>query len=153
MLDQRLALDWVHRNIAALGGDPGKVTIMGESAGAGSVDALVTAPPDPVPFHAAIMQSGQATIYANADTSATSWNNLVKAADCPSDNVLECIRAVPASELKEIIERQALMPTAALSSLTTFTVHWNTNSVRMLAMRSYSLVIPGAPRGYASSRT
>ena len=91
-----------------MGGNPGKVTIIGESAGAGSVDALITAPPDPVPFHAAIMQSGQATVVASVDDSATSWNDLVKAANCHSDDVLECIRAVPASELIEIIERQAL---------------------------------------------
>ncbi len=108
LLDQRLALDWVHRNIAALGGDPGKVTIMGESSGAESVETLVNSPPDPLPFHAAIMQSGPATIYANVDASATSWNDLVKAVNCTSDAVLECMRAVPASELKEIVERQAL---------------------------------------------
>ena len=107
-LDQRLALDWVHHNIAALGGDPDRVTIIGESAGAESVDALITAPPDPLPFDAAIMQSGQATLRADFDDPATSWKTLVGAAGCPSDEALECIRAVPASKLRETIERLAL---------------------------------------------
>jgi carboxylesterase type B len=98
----------VHRNIAAFGGDSDKITIMGESSGAGSVDALITAPPNPVPFHAAIMQSGQATIYASGEDSTAAWDGLVKAVNCSSDNTLECIRAVPASMLRENMERLAL---------------------------------------------
>ncbi|KAG6266966.1 hypothetical protein E4U47_005504 [Claviceps purpurea] len=107
-LDQRLALDWVQRNIAALGGDPGKVTIVGESAGAGSVDALVTAPPQPVPFRAAIMQSGQASISVENNSSAVSWQKLTKLTNCAGSSALKCLGALPADQLRDLVERQSL---------------------------------------------
>jgi Carboxylesterase type B len=46
LLDQIAALKWVHANIAAFGGDPDDITILGQSAGAGSVKALVSSPLD-----------------------------------------------------------------------------------------------------------
>ncbi|WP_232207652.1 carboxylesterase family protein [Pseudoxanthomonas sp. J35] len=57
LLDQIEALRWVRRNIAAFGGDPGNVTIAGESAGALSVMYLLAAPPARGLFHKAIAQS------------------------------------------------------------------------------------------------
>ncbi len=58
LLDQIQALRWVFGNIAAFGGDPDHVTIMGQSAGGKSVGALLVAPAAQGLFHAAILQSG-----------------------------------------------------------------------------------------------
>ena len=56
--DQVCALEWINRNIAAFGGDPSKVTIMGESAGAMSVQNMIYTPMAKGLFRGAIMFSG-----------------------------------------------------------------------------------------------
>ncbi|MGW4474433.1 carboxylesterase/lipase family protein [Nonomuraea sp. NPDC004354] len=56
--DQVAALRWVRANIAAFGGDPGKVTLAGSSAGAMSACTLMTSPAARGLFHRAIVQSG-----------------------------------------------------------------------------------------------
>jgi len=61
LLDQIAALQWVQRNIASFGGDPGNVTIFGESAGGIAVQALMTSPLAAGLFHKAISQSGGGT--------------------------------------------------------------------------------------------
>ncbi len=58
MLDQIAALEWVRDNIAEFGGDPGNVTIFGESAGGMSVGTLLAMPAARGLFHKAIPQSG-----------------------------------------------------------------------------------------------
>jgi len=60
VLDMIAALQWVRDNIAAFGGDPEKVTICGESAGAGAVNALLCSPAARPLFHQAISESGPA---------------------------------------------------------------------------------------------
>ncbi|PYI11748.1 carboxylesterase family protein [Aspergillus sclerotiicarbonarius CBS 121057] len=58
--DQRLALEWVKQHISLFGGDPGRVTVMGDSAGGGSIIHQIAAPANEtadLPFHQAIIQS------------------------------------------------------------------------------------------------
>ena len=57
-LDQIAALKWVRKNIAKFGGDPGNVTIFGESAGGGSVLTMMTSPMSRGLFQKAIIESG-----------------------------------------------------------------------------------------------
>ncbi len=58
LLDQIAALNWVHRNIAAFGGDPANVTIFGQSSGAISTSALAASPLAKGLFHRVIAESG-----------------------------------------------------------------------------------------------
>ena len=68
--DQIRALEWVQENIASFGGDPGNVTIFGESAGGGSVGTLLAMPASKGLFHKAIPQSG-ACHWSHTTDSAT----------------------------------------------------------------------------------
>jgi para-nitrobenzyl esterase len=66
LLDQVAALHWVRENVAAFGGDPDRVTVFGESAGAGAIAALLVMPAAAGLFRRAVAQSVPSTFFAPA---------------------------------------------------------------------------------------
>ncbi|KAF8688594.1 type-B carboxylesterase lipase family, partial [Rhizoctonia solani] len=100
--DQRLALRFIQRHIRSFGGDPERVTIMGQSAGAGSVGLHLVARnenPDEKLFHRAILQSWyRPPLYKPLDRKAT-WNFVTKYVGCSHWTwsilrTLQCLRDV-----------------------------------------------------------
>ena len=76
LLDQILALNWIKENIAAFGGDPDMVILMGQSAGGKSVANLMVTPAAKGLYHRAIIQSGSVQCIRDAHT-ATMITKLV----------------------------------------------------------------------------
>lgn len=99
VLDQILALKWIKHNIAAFGGDPERITLMGESAGAAAVLTLMCVPSARGLFHRAIAQSAPlATIHSSAQ--ATMWSKrLGQQLGLSDDATLEELRALDAADL------------------------------------------------------
>ena len=79
MLDCAAALAWVKGNIAAFGGDPGNVTIFGESGGAGKVSTLMAMPAAKGLFHRAVAESGAALRHTTTESAARSARTLLDA--------------------------------------------------------------------------
>ncbi|KAM5127478.1 fatty acyl-CoA hydrolase precursor, medium chain-like [Mantella aurantiaca] len=105
-LDQVAALRWVRDNIKDFGGDPGLVTIFGESEGAVSVAALVLSPLARGLFHRAIAQSGSAIIphfmTCKSDNLTTIQNSVAQASSCDPSSLLECLREKSEEEMKAV---------------------------------------------------
>jgi para-nitrobenzyl esterase len=112
LLDQLQALKWVRQNISRFGGDPDRVTVMGQSAGAVDICLLMASPLSNGLFHAAILESGECQGTLNEDirlpikynfidtTGEAAGERLAKDLGLSSDaDALEKMRKIPASEI------------------------------------------------------
>lgn len=109
LADQINALDWVRDHIHAFGGDPDRITIFGQSAGAASVRAMLASPKTVGKFKAAIPQSnlgggGYGTTYSSwldIETQMSMVSNTILAeANCSTAaSRVDCLRSVPAASL------------------------------------------------------
>lgn len=101
--DQTFLLQWVQRNIAAFGGDPNRVTIGGESAGAFSVCFHLASQASQGLFHAAIMESGtcEAPEFFIPYQDKVSFSKYyAQQVGCPYDqNILSCLRGLNATQM------------------------------------------------------
>lgn len=114
LLDQIAALEWIKRNIAAFGGDPGNVTIAGESAGALSVMYLMASPPARGLFHKAVAQSAymistpELREKRHGEEAAEAIG--VRTAAAVGANDLAALRAMPAEALTVAAARAGYLP-------------------------------------------
>ncbi|TFY52381.1 hypothetical protein EVJ58_g10049 [Rhodofomes roseus] len=100
--DQRFGMQWVNQYISAFGGDPSKVTIWGESAGAFSVGfQLVLDNGDPQGlFRAAVMESGSPYALRNVSAGQPYYDLLVDYTGCTGQSdTLACLREAPAEQI------------------------------------------------------
>ena len=121
--DQILSLNWIQDNIAAFGGDPGRVTIMGESAGGAAVIHLMCAPGARGLFHRAVAQSPPSASVHSSVQSAMWVRRLIDGMGMSHLSTLDDLRNASAEDLvrtgqqmlmngKELVQfNTAFMPT------------------------------------------
>ena len=102
LLDQIAALEWVRENIAAFGGDPGKVTIFGQSAGGMSVATLLAMPRAKGLFRRAIVESGGTPVVNSAATALRIARRLAEKLDVPATRA-----GVAAASPERVLQAQA----------------------------------------------
>ncbi|XP_038004124.1 fatty acyl-CoA hydrolase precursor, medium chain-like [Motacilla alba alba] len=103
--DQVAALRWIQENIMHFGGDPGSVTIFGESAGGVSVSALVLSPLAKGLFHKAISESGTAALGLFTDQPKEDAQKIAAVSGCDKSSsaaMVECLRGKTEEELIQI---------------------------------------------------
>ena len=102
LYDQMTAIRWVRDNVAAFGGDPENITIMGQSAGAASVQMLCQSPLTDGLFQKAVMSSGcglGSMMSGKLEASCAFWQEVMKRCGCES---LAEFRALPVEKLFEV---------------------------------------------------
>ncbi|KAK0732802.1 Alpha/Beta hydrolase protein [Apiosordaria backusii] len=119
LADQITALDWVRKNIQSLGGDPDRVTIFGQSAGAGSVRALTASPKAINKFSGAILLSNLGGLnygttyseyYTIDEQVSVVANTILNATNCTNaPSQVDCLRALPPHALTSLTSARYLV--------------------------------------------
>ncbi|XP_046566292.1 acetylcholinesterase-like [Haliotis rubra] len=113
LMDQALALQWIHNNVERFGGDASMITLFGESAGAASVGLHVLSPISRDRFTRAILQSAVPNaVWASIEPSQAinSTRRLAELSNCNAKSdadIFQCIQDLPP---ETIVEKQALVP-------------------------------------------
>jgi para-nitrobenzyl esterase len=102
VLDLVLALQWVRDHAARFGGDPGNVTIFGQSGGGGKVSALLAMPQAQGLFHKGIVQSGASVRFAERERTAQLAHAVLKELGLDKDR-LDKLQALPVDALSKVI--------------------------------------------------
>ena len=114
VLDLVQALEWVRDHAARFGGDPGNVTIFGQSGGGGKVSALLTLPRAKGLFHKAIVQSGASVRFAERERTTRLADAVLKHLGVGVDQ----LAALPLERLQEAVTPAlATLPRAGLPLL------------------------------------
>ena len=106
LYDQHTAISWVKANIAAFGGDPENITVMGQSAGAMSVQQHCLSPKSAGLFHKAVMSSGggvsKLMSAAKPEKNFAFWQAVMDRAGCAD---LAAFRALPVDQLYTVFQK------------------------------------------------